>query len=283
MKINDRVIENFKKPYIVAEIGINHNGDLALAKMMIDIAKKCGCDAVKFQKRDINVVYTPEELKKERKSVFGNTNGDLKRGLEFSFDDYSELFCYAKMNNIDIFASPWDCNSVDFLEQFNPCCYKIASACITDKKLIQKIKNTGRPVIISTGMSTEEEIDDVVSSFDKNNISILSCTSTYPTANEDMNLNKIKTLMAKYPTGYSGHEQGILPTLIAVAFGAAIIERHITVSREIWGSDQQASLEPLELKELVEKINDVKLMLGNGNIKMLDSEKSIKEKLRRYK
>ena len=140
-------------------------------------------------------------------------------------------------------------------------------------------------MIISTGMSTEEEIDDVVSSFDKNNISILSCTSTYPTANEDMNLNKIKTLMAKYPTipiGYSGHEQGILPTLIAVAFGAAIIERHITVSREIWGSDQQASLEPLELKELVEKINDVKLMLGNGNIKMLDSEKSIKEKLRRY-
>ena len=186
MKINNKIIDD-GIPYIIAEIGINHNGSLQLAKMLIDIASEAGCNAVKFQKRDIDIVYTKEELSKERNSYYGKTNEDLKRGLEFSYDDYKELFNYAKLKKIDIFASPWDCNSVDFLEQFNPCCYKIASASITDIKLLEKIKNTHKPVILSTGMSTLEEIDTAVKIFDKDNIAILSCTSTYPTEDKEIN------------------------------------------------------------------------------------------------
>ncbi len=285
MKINNRTIENGQKPYIIAEIGINHNGDLALAKMMIDIAKDCNCDAVKFQKRTIDIVYSKDELEKERKSVFGTTNGDLKRGLEFSESEYNELFEYAKNKNIDIFASPWDIQSLTLLEKFSPCCYKIASACLTDIELLKEVKKTGKPILISVGMSNEEELDNAIGVLGHENICILSCTSTYPTEISDMNLNRIKTLMNKYPNipiGYSGHENGILPTLIAVSMGAAVIERHITISRQIWGSDQKASLEPLELKDLVSKINDVILMMGDGKIKMCDNEAPIKDKLRRY-
>ena len=285
MKINNRIIENNKKPYVIAEIGINHNGDLALAKMMIDIAKECNCDAVKFQKRTIETVYTKEELEKERHSVFGNTNGDLKRGLEFSRDDYKELFRYAKEKEIDIFASPWDCESVDFLEEFDMPCYKVASASITDMKLLERIKETGKPVIISTGMSTEEEVEKAVNVFDSDKLSVLACTSTYPTMIDDMNLNKIETLMKKYPEipiGYSGHEEGILPTLIAVSMGVAIVERHITVSKYIWGSDQKASLEPQELMNLTKGIDEVRRMMGSGNIDINESEKPVKTKLRRY-
>ena len=285
MKINDKLIKNGEKPYIIAEIGINHNGDINLAKMLIDIAKDCKCDAVKFQKRTIDAVYSIEELQKERISVFGRTNGDLKRGLEFSDKEYEELFKYAKNKKIDMFVSPWDTDSVDFLEKFNPCCYKIASACLTDIQLLNKIKATNKPIIISTGMSSEAEIEKAIKIVGKQNVCILSCTSTYPTEIRDMNLNKIKALQNKYPSipiGYSGHEEGILPTLIAVSMGAAVIERHITVSKYIWGSDQVASLEPMELKEMVEKIEDVRLMLGDGKVKMLDNEEPIKRKLRRF-
>ena len=285
MKINDKLIKNGEKPYIIAEIGINHNGDINLAKMLIDIAKDCKCDAVKFQKRTIDAVYSIEELQKERISVFGRTNGDLKRGLEFSDKEYEELFKYAKNKKIDMFVSPWDTDSVDFLEKFNPCCYKIASACLTDIQLLNKIKATNKPIIISTGMSSEEKIKKAIKIVGKQNVCILSCTSTYPTEIRDMNLNKIKALQNKYPSipiGYSGHEEGILPTLIAVSMGAAVIERHITVSKYIWGSDQVASLEPMELKEMVEKIEDVRLMLGDGKVKMLDNEEPIKRKLRRF-
>ena len=285
MKIKNKEINNDEKPYIIAEIGINHNGDLALAKMMIDIAKSCNCDAVKFQKRTVDIVYTKEELLKERESVFGNTNGDLKRGLEFSEEEYRELFEYANKKNIDIFVSPWDIESVKFIERFNPCCYKIASACLTDIELLKEIKKTNKPIIISTGMSSEQELEDAIEIIGKDNICILSCTSTYPTELADMNLNRIKTLREKYkdvPIGYSGHEEGILPTLIAVSMGVSMVERHITVSRQIWGSDQKASLEPSELKELIEKISDIRLMMGDGKIRMLDNEKPVKDKLRRY-
>ncbi len=284
MKINNRVICS-DKPYIIAEIGINHNGSIDLAKILIDIAVDCGCDAVKFQKRDINRVYTKEELAKERKSAFGKTNGDLKRGLEFSFDEYSILFSYAKEKNIDIFASPWDCNSVDFLEKFNPCCYKVASASLTDIKLLEKINATGKPVIVSTGMSNELEIDKAIRIFDKTKLAILSCTSTYPTDDNEINLNKMIALKEKYkdiPIGYSGHEKDILPSLIATALGATIIERHITISKNIWGSDQKASLEPAELKELVENIKRVKTIMGDGKIQVYDNEIPIISKLRRY-
>ena len=284
MKINNKIISS-NSPYIIAEIGINHNGSVDLAKMLIDIAVDCGCDAVKFQKRDIDNVYTKEELEKERISVFGKTNGDLKRGLEFSYQEYCNLFSYAKEKKIDIFASPWDCNSVDFLEKFHPCCYKVASASLTDIKLLEKIKATGKPVIISTGMSNELEIDDAIKIFDKNKLAILSCTSTYPTDDNEINLNKMITLKEKYkdiPVGYSGHEKDILPSLIATALGATIIERHITISKNIWGSDQKASLEPKELKELVENIKRVKTIMGDGKIKVYDNELPIIAKLRRY-
>lgn len=284
MKINNKVISS-DNPYIIAEIGINHNGSIDLAKMLIDIAVDCGCDAVKFQKRDINKVYTKEELAKERISVFGKTNGDLKRGLEFSYDEYSILFSYAKEKNIDIFASPWDCNSVDFLEKFDPCCYKVASASLTDIKLLEKINATGKPVIISTGMSNELEIDNAIKMFDKTKLAILSCTSTYPNEDNEINLNKMITLREKYkdiPVGYSGHEKDILPSLIATALGATIIERHITISKNIWGSDQKASLEPTELKELVENIKRVKTIMGDGKIQVYDNEIPIIAKLRRY-
>lgn len=284
MKINNKIISS-SSPYIIAEIGINHNGSVDLAKMLIDIAVDCGCDAVKFQKRDIDKVYTKEELEKERISVFGKTNGDLKRGLEFSYQEYRNLFSYAKEKKIDIFASPWDCNSVDFLEKFNPCCYKVASASLTDIKLLEKIKATSKPVIISTGMSNELEIDNAIKIFDKNKLAILSCTSTYPTDDNEINLNKMITLKEKYkdiPVGYSGHEKDILPSLIATALGATIIERHITISKNIWGSDQKASLEPKELKELVENIKRVKTIMGDGKIKVYDNELPIIAKLRRY-
>ena len=198
MRIGKKEINNLSDPYIIAEIGINHNGSLILAKSLIDIAAKSGCDAVKFQKRDVDLVYTKEELDKPRNSVYGKTNGDLKRGLELSYNDYYELFNYAKEKGIDIFASPWDVNSVDFLEQFNPCCYKVASACITDEELLKRINKTNKPVIISTGMSSIDEIKTAINFFDKDKIALLSCTSTYPTSDNDINLNKILTLKEKY-------------------------------------------------------------------------------------
>ena len=285
MKIGNKEISENKSTYIIGEIGINHNGSIILAKSLIDIAVKCGCDAVKFQKRDIDLVYTKEELDKPRNSVYGKTNGDLKRGLEFSFEDYKELFSYASKKGIDIFASPWDINSVDFLEQLNPCCYKIASACITDETLLKKISDTNKPVIISTGMSSLEQIKKALSYFDKDKVALLSCTSTYPTDDQDINLNKILSLKHEFPNipiGYSGHESDIIPTIIAVSMGACIVERHIKISKELWGSDQKASLGPENLKSLVSEIRRINVIKGDGKIKILDSEKPICDKLRRY-
>lgn len=284
MKIGKKEINNLSDPYIIAEIGINHNGSLILAKSLIDIAVKSGCDAVKFQKRDVDLVYTKEELDKPRNSVYGKTNGDLKRGLELSYNDYYELFNYAKEKGIDIFASPWDVNSVDFLEQFNPCCYKVASACITDEELLKRINKTNKPVIISTGMSSIDEIKTAINFFDKDKIALLSCTSTYPTSDNDINLNKILTLKEKFSNvliGYSGHESDIIPSIIAVSMGACIIERHITLSKELWGSDQKASLEPKELENLVNEIRRLKIIKGDGKIDIRDSEKPIRDKLRK--
>lgn len=285
MKIGNKEISENKSTYIIGEIGINHNGSIIIAKSLIDIAVKCGCDAVKFQKRDIDLVYTKEELDKPRNSVYGKTNGDLKRGLELSFEDYKELFSYASKKGIDIFASPWDINSVDFLEQLNPCCYKIASACITDETLLKKISDTNKPVIISTGMSSLEQIKKALSYFDKDKVALLSCTSTYPTDDQDINLNKILSLKHEFsniPIGYSGHESDIIPTIIAVSMGACIVERHITISKELWGSDQKASLGPENLKSLVSEIRRINVIKGDGKIKILDSEKPICDKLRRY-
>lgn len=285
MKIRNQEIGSKYSPYIIAEIGINHNGSLDIARTLIDIAKDAGCDAVKFQKRTIDVVYSPQELSTPRESFFGSTNGDLKRGLEFSYLEYAEIFDYCAKKDIACFASPWDVQSVDFLNQFNVPCYKVASACITDFELLQKIKETKKPIILSTGMSTNQEIYDAVNFLDISNLAVLSCTSTYPTADQEVNLRKIlslKTMFPNFEIGYSGHETDLLPTILAVCMGASVVERHITLSKSMWGSDQKSSLEPHELKSLVSLIKSIKLLMGSGETNVFESELPIIKKLRRF-
>lgn len=269
--------------FVIAEIGINHNGSIENAKKLINIAHSFGCDAVKFQKRTVEDVYTEEELKAPRESVFGTTNGDLKRGLEFSLEEYREIDKYCKNIGILWFASAWDKKSVDFLEELDVCAHKVPSALITDLDLLAHIKKTGKPILISTGMSTLDEVDKAIEAVGIDNTIIYHCTSTYPTSNNEINLNVIPKLKERYncPIGYSGHEKGIAPSTIAVALGAVSIERHITLDRTMWGSDQAASLEPEGLRKLVRDIRNVKDFLGDGIKKVYDSEIPIKKKLRR--
>ena len=271
--------------FIIAEIGINHNGSLDLAKKMIDIAVTTGCDAVKFQKRTVDVVYTPEELAKERKSVFGNTNGDLKRGLEFGVKEYKEIDKYCKEKGILWFASCWDEDSVDFIERFNPPCYKIASASLTDDKLLKHTKSKGKPIFLSTGMSTMEQIKHAIKILGENNIVLMHCTSTYPSNADEMNLRVIERWKKEFscPIGYSGHERGITPSVLAVALGANAVERHITIDRTNWGSDQAASLETAGLYHMVRDIRQTPILLGNGKKVVYPRELPIIDKLRRVK
>ncbi len=242
IKIGNKFVGHNQPIFVTAEIGINHNGSLDICKRLIDLAFEVGCDAVKFQKRTIDIIYTKEELEKFRESPFGQTNGDLKRKLEFGEKEYSEIDQYCKKKGIIWYASPWDIPSVEFLEKFNVPCHKIASACITDKELLIKIKETKKPVILSTGMSTLKQINKAVKLLGEENLIILHCTSTYPTAESEHNLNTLKTLRKYFncPIGYSGHETGIWPTIIATALGACVLERHITLDRTMFGSDQAA-------------------------------------------
>ncbi len=283
VKIADKFIGDGYPCFVIAEIGINHNGQVALAKKMIDIAVTTGCDAVKFQKRTVDVVYTKEELEKERKSVFGNTNGDLKRGLEFGIKEYKEIDAYCKEKGILWFASCWDEASVDFMEQFDPPCYKIASASLTDDNLLKYTKATGKPILLSTGMSTMEQIRHAVDILGEENLVIYHCTSTYPSNADEMNLRVIETFKEEFncPIGYSGHERGVTPSVIAVALGANSVERHITVDRTNWGSDQAASLEMAGLYHMVRDIRQVPSLLGSGIKSVLPREIPIIEKLRR--
>ena len=274
VKVGNRFIGDNYPCFIIAEIGINHNGSVDLAKKMIDLAVKAGCDAVKFQKRTVDVVYTREELAKERQSVFGNTNGDLKRGLEFGFDEYTEIDKYCKKHGIMWFASCWDEDSVDFIEQFDVPCFKIASASLTDDNLLKHTKSKGKPILLSTGMSTMEEIRYAVDVLGKENLVIYHCTSTYPSNAEETNLRAIETLKHEFdcPVGYSGHERGITPSILAVALGACSIERHITTDRTNWGSDQAASLEFTGLSHMVRDIRQVPALLGDGVKVVYDRE-----------
>ena len=283
VKIADKTIGDGYPCFIIAEIGINHNGSVDLAKKMIDIAVTTGCDAVKFQKRTIDVVYTKEELAKERKSVFGNTNGDLKRGLEFDYEDYKEIDHYCKEKNIIWFASCWDKESVDFIEQFNVPCYKIASASLTDDNLLKYTRSKGKPILLSTGMSTMEQIKHAVEILGKENLIIYHCTSTYPSNAEETNLKVIENFKKDFdcPIGYSGHERGVTPSVLAVALGANSVERHITIDRTNWGSDQAASLEMAGLYHLVRDIRQVPDLLGDGKKVVYSRELPIIEKLRR--
>ncbi len=271
--------------FIIAEIGINHNGDINVAKKLIDVAAETGCDAVKFQKRTIEVVYTSQELAKPRENPFGPTNGHLKRGLEFGEKEYKEIDSYCRQKGIVWFASPWDEASADFLEKFNVPCYKIASASLTDDKLLKHIKSKNKPILLSTGMSTEEQIEHALKVLGKDNLVLMHCTSTYPSKNEELNQRLIPHLKQKHriPVGYSGHEIGLASSVVAVAMGACAVERHITLDRAMWGSDHAASIEPQGLSRMVRDIREIPKILGDGKKVVYDSEKPIIDKLRRVK
>jgi len=270
--------------YIVAEIGINHNGNLDTALDMIAAAKAAGCDAVKFQKRTLFEVYTREELARPRESIFGHTNGDLKRGLEFGRNDYRRINKYCEELGIYWFASCWDKNSVDFISQYFyvPYC-KIASASLTDDDLLIHIRKKYIPIILSTGGSTLEQIDHAVDVLGKDDLILLHCNASYPAYNDELNLRTITTLKRRYglPVGYSGHELAIATTVAAVALGACVVERHITLDRSMWGSDQQASLEPHEFAELVRDIRFVEAAMGDGVKRVYEREVAVMQKLRR--
>ena len=269
--------------YVIAEIGINHNGDVAIAKSLIDVAEASGCSAVKFQKRTIDVVYSPEELAKPRETPFGMTNGDLKRGLEFAQTEYEEIDTYCREEEIPWLASCWDEESIDFIDQFSPPCYKIASASLTDDALLMHTRSKGKPIILSTGMSTLQEIDHAVETLGTNDLIILQATSTYPADYSELDLRVIPELRRRFdvPVGYSGHETGIATSVAAVALGACVVERHITMERSMWGSDQAASLGPSGIMRLMRDIRLVEASLGSGAKRVFDREKPIIEKLRR--
>lgn len=283
IKIGNATVGDGHPCYIVAEIGINHNGDIEIAKKLIDVAVEAACNAVKFQKRTIDVVYTKEELEKPRENPFGTTNGDLKYGLEFEKEQYDQIDQYCKEKSIAWYVSPWDEKSVDFIEPYNPPCHKIASASLTDDDLLQYIRSKGRPIILSTGMSTLEQVDHAVDILGKDDLILLHTCSTYPANYDELNLRVIPVLKQHYgvPVGYSGHETGLPSSSAAVALGACMIERHITLDRSMWGSDQAASLEPNGITRLVRDIRLVETAMGDGIKRIGEREVPIMQKLRR--
>ena len=283
VKIGSKTVGPNRPCYIVAEIGINHNGDIDLAKKLINVASGAGCDAVKFQKRTVDVVYTQEELAKPRESPFGPTNGDLKRGLEFEREEYEEIDRYCREVKMDWFASCWDEASVDVIAKFNVPCFKIASASITDDNLLRHTRAVGKPIILSTGMSTLDQIDRAVEVLGKKDLVILHACSTYPAYYEELNLRVIGILRDRYgvPVGYSGHETGLPSSVAAAVMGASIIERHITLDRSMWGSDHAASLEPNGITRLVRDIRLIEKSMGDGVKRVLEREQPIIKKLRR--
>ena len=283
VRLGERAVGPGHPCYVIAEIGINHNGSLETARQLIDVAVESGCDAVKFQKRTVDVVYTAEELARPRENPFGPTNGDLKRALEFGHDAYAEIDRYCRTKGIAWFASCWDEASVDFIEKFQPPCYKIASASLTDDRLLRHHAAMRRPIILSTGMSTIEQIQHAVETLATDDLILLHCNSTYPAKLEELNLRALQTFqrMFEAPVGYSGHEVGLPTTLAAVALGAAVVERHVTLDRAMWGTDQAASLEPAGLKRLVRDIRAIERALGDGIKCVWESERPVMAKLRR--
>lgn len=283
VKIGDRWVGDGEPCFVVAEIGINHNGDLDIARKLISAVVQAGCDAVKFQKRTIEVVCTSEELARPRKSPFGTTNEDLKRGLEFGYREYQAIDEYCRSHNIIWYASCWGEASVDFVEQFNPPCYKIASACLTDDNLLRHHRQYGRPIILSSGMSILDQIDHAVEVLGTEDLILMHCTSTYPSKPEELNLKMIETLKERYdvPVGYSGHEVGLATSVAASALGACMIERHITLDRAMWGSDQAASVEPHGFAWLVRDIRVIETAMGDGIKRVYESEIPVMHKLRR--
>lgn len=287
IKVGKKFIGEDEPVYIIAEIGINHNGSIELAKKLIDGALFAGCDAVKFQKRTPELCVPKDQWYIERDTPWGRiTYIEYRRKIEFGFEEFFEIDSYCKEKGIDWFASPWDENAVDFLEKFKPVIFKLSSASLTDHTLLQKVKATGRPKIVSTGMATMEEVEDAVQILGTNNLMLAQSTSTYPCNVEELNLRVIQTYKEKFPgvpIGYSGHETGLAPTLAAVALGASFVERHITLDRAMWGNDQAASVEINGMLKLVQDIRDIEKALGDGIKKVYESEYKNIEKLRRVK
>lgn len=279
-------IKGVTMSYIIAEIGINHNGSLEIAKQLISEATNAGADAVKFQKRTIDLVYTKQDLDRNRESPWGNTNRQQKQGLEFGKEEYDEIDSFCKQNNIDWFASAWDLESQKFLRQYDLKYNKVASALLTYDDLLNMIASEGKHTFISTGMSTMQEISNAVSIFREHGCSfeLMHCNSTYPMKNEDANLAVIKTLRDEFKcnVGYSGHETGRLVSVAATILGATSIERHITLDKAMYGSDQSASLETADFKKLILDIRACKHIIGDPIKRVMESEKPIKAKLRTH-
>lgn len=275
------------RPFIIGEIGINHNGDLDIAKSLIDNAKASGFDAIKFQKRDIETVYSKEILDKPRESPWGKTTREQKYGLEFGKNEYDEINDYCKKKKIEWFASAWDIKSLKFLDQYELNYQKIASAMIIDKNFLREVAKRKKYTFISTGMSTKEDIDTAVQIFKEENcdFELMHCVSTYPMQTKDANLTTINQIKNEYNcnVGYSGHESGVVISVAAVMLGITSLERHITLDRSMYGSDQAASLELSGMKNLTESIDKTLLALGKPSLgKILDEEKPIAEKLRAH-
>ena len=282
--VGDKEIGPGRPTYVIAEIGINHNGDLGLAKKLVDAAALAGCDAVKFQKRT-PALCTPAAYRDvKRETPWGLMSYlEYRERIEFGRAEYDEIDRYCGEKPIAWFASCWDAASVDFISRYRPVCYKVASASVTDIELLQRIAAENRPVVLSTGMSTLEEIETAVAVFARERLLIAHSTSTYPCKATELNLKMIPVLRDRYgcPVGYSGHEVGLQTTLAAVVLGASFVERHITLDRAMWGTDQAASIEPGGLVRLVRDIRVIESALGDGVKKVYDSERPSIEKLRR--
>jgi N-acetylneuraminate synthase len=284
-RLGDRVVGPGHPVYITGEIGINHNGELANAFALIDQAAAAGCDAVKFQKRTPEVCTPRDQWDIERDTPWGRmTYIDYRHRVEFGEDDYRQIDSHARSRGISWFASPWDVAAVDFLEQFDVPAHKVASASLTDDELLRRLRATGRTIILSTGMSTPKQIRHAVEVLGSENIVLCHATSTYPAKPTELNLRMIHTLQSEFPNvpiGYSGHETGLQTTLAAVALGAVFVERHITLDRAMWGSDQAASVEPPGLQRLVRDVRIISDSLGDGVKKIYDGERAAMKKLRR--
>lgn len=287
IKIADRLVGDDHPCFVIGEIGINHNGSIEIAKKIIEGAKSAGCDAVKFQKRTPEICTPKDQWYVERETPWGRmTYIDYRYKVEFGIDQYSEIDRYCREIGILWFASCWDEEAVTFIEQFNPPLYKTSSASLTDINLLKKHKELYKPVIMSTGMSTLTDIENGINVLGTDHLLIAHATSSYPAKNEELNLKMILTLKEKYkniPVGYSGHEVGLAPTWAAVTLGACFVERHITLDRAMWGTDQAASVEIGGLQRLVANIRDIESSLGDGIKKIYDSEIPVMKKLRRIK
>jgi N-acetylneuraminate synthase len=284
IKIGNRTVGDGHPAYIIAEIGINHNGDLGIAKQMIDAAIHAGVDAVKFQKRTPDIATPPGQQKQMRETPWGYiTYLDYRYKVEFGEEEYREIERYCKERGIAWLVSVWDQPSVDFMEQFDTPAYKIPSASLTDLGLLRKARATGKPLILSSGMSTMEQIRQGVEIVGEQDLILMHCTSTYPCEPEELNLKMVETLRREFPNipiGYSGHEVGLVPSAVAVALGACMVERHLTLDRAMWGTDQAASVEPGGFERLIKYIRVSETALGDGVKKVYPSEMGSLKKLR---